>query len=81
MLLSKVCRGDRSLNHIRQLVNSKGLGARAFHRNPITCAKILASDSIESICGDVFKSRGHGKLFQRLFFLYPLTNFVILYSF
>lgn len=32
---------------------------RQYGRSQPTLAKILASDSIESVCGDVFKTRGH----------------------
>ena len=32
---------------------------RRYHKSPATLAKILASDSIEKICGTKFKELGH----------------------
>ena len=34
---------------------------RQYHVSRTLSARVLASDNIEAICGDVFKSRGHGK--------------------
>jgi lactate dehydrogenase-like 2-hydroxyacid dehydrogenase len=34
-------------------------GARGYRASPALQARILASDSIEKVCGDVFRARGH----------------------
>lgn len=33
--------------------------ARHFHGSKFALARILSSDSIESVCGNIFKERGH----------------------
>ena len=54
-------------NHARNvsIATSRSLAARsractaAFHASAAAEAKILASDPIESVCGDILRGRGH----------------------
>ena len=45
---------------LRKSVNlGRSQAARCYSNSTPTLAKILASDSIEKVCGDVFRARGH----------------------
>ena len=47
------------LHRTARMAATRGRTARFYRSAAPTLAKILASDSIEKICGDTFKKRGH----------------------
>ena len=54
----------------------RGVPARAYSASGSALAKILASDAIQKVCGDMFSSRGH-ELIEKPGLTYFISAFLI----